>query len=176
MNFLKNILLPTVALTVICALLGAALAFTNSLTADKIAQQDAEKQAEAMKKAMPAYSYELLSESDGCTVYQAIMGEPIGYVVLSSANGYGGKIEVIVGIDIGGTIYGIEIVSCDDETAGLGQRVKEDEFKNQFSGIKGKVEFGENADAITGATISSKAVRDAVNKALDVFESEVGSK
>ncbi len=175
-NF-KTVLIPTVTLTVICALLGAALAFTNGLTADKIAAQDAEKQKTAMQKALPADNYTELGERDGCVIYKAESGsETIGYVVSSSQNGYGGKISVMVGVLPDNSIKNIDIVSCDDETAGLGQRIKEDSFMSQFSGIKGKVEFGENADAITGATISSKAVRDAVNKALSAVESEVTAK
>lgn len=174
MKNLKNIILPTVILTVICAILGLGLSYTNEITKDVIAQQNAQKQQEAMKSALPAYSYEKIATADGCDIYAAEQGEIVGYVVSSSANGYGGKIEVMVGIDLGGKIYGIEIVSCDDETAGIGQKVAEDSFKSGFAKIT--AEDIEDVDTITGATISSSAVKEAVKTAYEVFESEVGVK
>ena len=174
MKNLKNIILPTVILTVICAILGLGLSYTNEITKDIIASQNAQKQQDAMKSALPAFSYEQIAEIDGCVIYSATQGDPVGYVVSSSANGYGGKIEVMVGIDLGGQIYGVEIVSCDDETAGIGQKVADDGFKSGFNMIN--ADDIQDVDTITGATISSTAVKTAVEKAYEAYESEVDGK
>ncbi len=97
----------------------------------------------------------------------------IGYVVnVTSPNGYGGNITIAVGILADGTIKGISVIS-QSETAGLGAVCAEDKFTNQFSGIKGFVEYVKTGktqpneiDAISGATITTKAVTEAVNAAV----------
>lgn len=166
---IKDILLPTLALTIICAVLGAALAGTNAVTKDPIAEQEAQKQQEAMKAALPAYEYKKLDEKDGCVIYEAIQEIRTGYVVSSHANGYGGRIDVMVGIDLGGKVYGIEIVSADDETAGIGQKVKEDDFKIRFRDKK--ADQIDDVAVITGASISSRAVKTAVKTAVETWQS-----
>ena len=171
MKNIKNVIFPTFALTLICAILGAALSLTNNLTKDTIAQQQEEKKKAAFQVALPATDYEFMSEKNGCTMYAAHQGLHVGYVVSSSANGYGGKIEVMVGLDLSGKIYNIEIVSCSDETAGIGQKVQDEKFRRSFND-KTKQEI-DSVDVITGATISSNAVKEAVKTAIEFYESEV---
>ncbi|MEE1018899.1 MAG: FMN-binding protein, partial [Acutalibacteraceae bacterium] len=79
--------------------------------------------------------------------------------------GYGGKIKVMVGIDNGGTVKKVAIISADDETPGLGQNVKTDEFLSRFENVSS----ASGVDAWTGATISSTAVKGAVNEALELY-------
>ena len=95
-------------------------------------------------------------------------GNNIGYVIAStSSDGYGGDVSISVGI-----INGIEFLAI-AETPGLGMRATEDEFKTQFNGKKGAVlsvtksgNAGEaEINAISGATITSRAVTNAVNAA-----------
>lgn len=101
-------------------------------------------------------------------------GNIIGYVVnTTSKDGYGGNISISVGIQMDGTVLGIEFLSL-TETAGLGMNAKNPEFKDQFkdkkaesltvtkSGSAGDAEI----DAMSGATITSDAVTNAVNAAL----------
>ena len=83
----------------------------------------------------------------------------------------------MTGVDINGKVTGVNILSH-AETAGLGAKAAEDSFRNQFIGlIEGitvsKGEGGENSiDAITGATITSKAVTQAVNAAIEAAGGE----
>ena len=77
----------------------------------------------------------------------------------------------MVGLDLSGKIYNIEIVSCSDETAGIGQKVQDEKFRRSFND-KTKQEI-DSVDVITGATISSNAVKEAVKTAIEFYESEV---
>jgi electron transport complex protein RnfG len=93
----------------------------------------------------------------------------------TSANGYHGPIEVMVGIDTSGTLTGVSVMTH-SETPGLGARVVEEGFTNQFKGLALSDELklsanGGNIDAISGATLSSKGVLEAVRKALELFPS-----
>lgn len=101
-------------------------------------------------------------------------GEEIGYVMsIGSKEGYGGEIDLSVGIDKSGTIMGMEVLSM-SETAGLGANCTSEEFKAQFQGIKdSNIEYTKSGkskeneiDAIGGATITTKAVTKAMNNAL----------
>jgi Na+-translocating ferredoxin:NAD+ oxidoreductase subunit G len=101
-----------------------------------------------------------------------------GLVVTVIANdGYGGDIKFSVGIQKDGTVNGISILSI-SETAGLGMKAKEEKFQSNFKNKKasqfvvtksGAAKDGD-VDAISGATITSKAVTKGVNSALAVFE------
>lgn len=107
-------------------------------------------------------------------------GQVLGYVVKSNTNGFGGPMEVMVGIDESGTLTGIRLGNH-AETPGLGDNANKPEFYDQFPGkdiVSGigvnKGEPGNNEiQAITGATVTSRAVVDAVNAVKVVIE-EVG--
>lgn len=101
-------------------------------------------------------------------------GAVVGYVVNStSKDGYGGNISISVGVKADGTVLGIEFLSI-SETAGLGMRAADDEFKNQFkdknaesfSVTKTGASADNEIDALSGATITSSAVTNAVNAAV----------
>lgn len=117
---------------------------------------------------------------NGAVIARNADGKKIGSVITAvSKEGYGGEIEVSVGILDDGTVTGIEILSI-NETAGLGMRATEPEFKDQFKDIKpGKFVLTKenpsgNIDALSGATITSKAVVAAVNTALDYHHDIIG--
>lgn len=105
-------------------------------------------------------------------------GNQLGYVFgITSHQGYGGDINLSMGIAQDGTFLGYEVLSI-SETAGLGMNATTDEFKSQFSGKNvsrfsytktGKVADYE-IDAISGATITTRAVVDAVNAGIACFE------
>lgn len=123
----------------------------------------------------------LLSENElGGTVISEVMeakdasGTVIGYVASFTAKeGYGGDISLSMGVAADGTITGLEVLSA-SETAGLGANCTTDAFKSQFAGINSeRVEYtkmGRSADneidALSGATITTKAVTKAVNSLL----------
>ena len=181
---LKDILVPTVTLFVICLIVSALLAGTNALTKEPIAQNELKKSQEAMQSVCPdAVSFE---GEKGLEIeaYKALneSGEVIGYAIPVSSKGYGGDVSVMVGISSvdGGMVTGVEVLSH-SETPGLGANATNESFRNQFKdnpslhgfsvvkdgsgGTEGKI------DAITGATITSNAVKNAVNEALNIYMS-----
>ena len=109
-------------------------------------------------------------------------GETVGYVVnVMSHEAYDGDLELSVGIASDGTVKGVEMLSI-SETAGLGMKADEAEFKDQFkdkqvekfSYTKNGEEGDDKIDAISGATITTSAVTNAVDSALVYFQNELG--
>lgn len=91
-----------------------------------------------------------------------------GRVVEAATHGYAGEIRVWVGVDNGGHVTGL-VVRQAHETAGLGSRILHDEaFLSQFLGLSTEAEVGTNIDAISGATVTSRAVTRCVNSAIAV--------
>lgn len=172
------------AITATAALL---LATVNKITSPVISENQQKKTYSAMETIMPeAAGFEKTeaSESQAITeAYKAIdaSGNTIGVCVISSAFGYGGEVTVLTGVS-GGKITGIDILSH-SETPGLGAEATKPEFKSQFSNKTGSISVvKKNAadneiNAVSGATITSNAVCEAVNSALKFAEEvEVGAK
>lgn len=107
--------------------------------------------------------------------------EVVGYTLKSISKGYGGDIEVMVGVSKEGKVVGINIGN-NSETPGLGSKVSQPEFKNQFNRkntdkelvlVKGKANSDNEIVAISGATISSNAVTNGVNAAINLFNEKL---
>ncbi len=162
---------PAGILTAICIIVTLLLAVTNALTADKIAENSEKAAAESRSKVLAADSYTQLDEAGN--VYAAVLetGEYAGVVVVTEANGYGGAIKVMTGIKLDGSVSGVNILEM-NETPGLGAKAKEDKFLNQYKGASepdmSVKKDGGTVDAISGATITSRAVTKAVNEALEI--------
>ena len=168
-----------VVLFLITAITALALAFVNEITKDKIKALGEEKLNAALNQVLAADTYEALDLSGVTvdpivsTIYAAKSGDQLkGYCVRVLPNGFGGAIETIVGIDPDGKVIRVSIVSM-TETAGIGTKTQEDSFLDQFAGKSGELtvskalELGENEiSAITGATVSSKAVTHGVTAAI----------
>ena len=170
----KSILKPTAVLFVICVAVSAALAGTNLLTVDRIAQLEAEN-AEASRKVVLPEAQEF-QEREG---YYAGMagGECVGYVFETGASGYGGTVSVMTGISAEGDITGVVILSH-SETPGLGANAEKAEFLDQYlqpapegglSVIKYQAPAQGQVEAMTGATITTNAVTNAVNQAIELY-------
>lgn len=147
------------AITLIASLL---LAGVNYITKTKIAEAEERATVEAMQKILPdAENFEEVEKN----VFEGRKGDTvIGYCSKVKTIGYGGAIEMIVAFDLNGTVCGIEILSH-SETAGLGAKATDDSFKGQFKGknsqltvVKGETFDPSQVSAITGATITSRAV------------------
>lgn len=185
MNF-KDVFIPTISLFIICIVITAALAFTNAITATKIAENEAKSQQESMTIVCPdAESFELLTENENGTVFKGLndSGDIVGYAVSTLSSGYGGQIKVMTGIDAQGNIINIDVYYNDDETPGLGKNTSNEDFTSRFKGLtasdsivvdKDYAGEGQKVDAVTSSTISSRAVIDAVNKATALFNENVG--
>ncbi len=173
---LKEILRPTAVLFIICVVVAAALAGTNMLTADRIAQLEAEN-AEASRKIVLPTAEAFTSQEDGAYYTGETGGETVGYVFETGAGGYGGTVSVMTGIDTQGNITGVVILSH-GETPGLGANGTKPEFLNQYlqpapegglSVIKYQTPAEGQIEAMTGATVTSTAVTNAVNQAIEQY-------
>lgn len=172
-NNLKNVLVPTAVLFVICIVVSALLGLVNDLTEEKIAQVQAENAAKTRMLVLP--EAEDFTETDGYYVAEKA-GEVVGYVFTTEAGGYGGKVKVMTGIGADGEIKGISILSH-AETPGLGANATKESFTDMFKQPAAQLEVVKNQaagegqiEAMTGATITTKAVTDAVNDAVALYE------
>ena len=93
-----------------------------------------------------------------------------GYVITAQAKGYGGQVPVMVAFGADGAIASVRFLD-NSETPGLGQKVKDDAFQGQFSGMAAEAFTLDDIDAVTGATISSRAATTAINAAIEVYQS-----
>ena len=166
-------------LLVISAVVSGLLGLTNYVTADKIAAITADKTAASMQEVLPADHYTELeypltgSQAGVAAVYQA---DDKGYVVEVTPSGFGGTIDMVVGVDMTGAVTGVSIISM-SETSGLGANASKDSFRSQFVGKSGTLAVskdGGEIDALTGATITSRAVTSGVNTALIVAGEMMG--
>ena len=179
-------------LLIITLAAGLALGGTYALTQEPIAQQTLLAADNARKAALPdADSFEELTLNEGASVDWAYAGlkegNTVGYVAQKTVNGFGGKVEVIAGVDTTGapetfTIGGISVGgSSFSETAGLGARSKEPAFTDQFAGkvypvsyIKaGGTPTESTVDALTSATITTTAVVNGVNDIVKYIKADV---
>ncbi len=158
-----NIFVLALKLFVICLVIALGLSALNYVTAPVIAQLTEEAKKEAMEAVLPGCDLEKINDN----VYVGTMdGKTVGYAVnVITQEGYGGAIEMIVGFDEEFKMTGVEYISM-SETPGLGTRAKEESFNSQFIGQPAK-DF-EEIEALTGATVTSKAVNGAINQASNM--------
>ena len=180
---LKNM---AIVLTGIAVVSGALLGYVNELTKGPIAEANAKALSDAIQLVVPGFDNNPAEapesiELNGATykIYKATKeGKFIGAAVESSANGFGGALNVLVGFDIDGNIIDYSLLSH-AETPGLGSKAADWFKKGQKGDITGKNpgkkaltvknEEGE-VDAITAATITSRAFLSAVNAAYAAFK------
>ncbi len=159
----------------ICLVVALLLGVTNSATAPIIEKMQQEKTAAAMAQVLPADSYELVDvEADNVTaLYRAVSGgSQVGCVAQVTANGFGGAIDMVVGVDLEGRVTGVTVTSH-GETPNVGSKVVDSQsVLDRFIGMSGAdgeitVNSGSNRfDGVSGATVSSKGVAAGVNAAL----------
>lgn len=163
-------------LLLITSVVAALLAAVNSVTAPRIALQKQEKTQQAIEAVLPGGG-ESVSFTDDTGMVKNVYKGDAGYAVEVTPSGFNGSIDMMVGIDNSGKILGISIISH-TETAGLGavaaaQTSAGEAFRNQFIGMSGSVTVtkdGGQAEALTGATITSRAVCTGIRAAVDCVE------
>ena len=176
----KDMLKPVVVLFLICLLTTAALAGTNALTKDIIAENARAEEVAARQRVLP----EAVDFREQDTYVEGLdaSGAVAGYVFVTETKGYGGTIRVMTGIDISGTVTGVSILEH-SETVGLGANTAKPAFTDQykkaapeggFQVVKGAASADREISAVTSATISSRAVTRAVNDALEQYNSLKG--
>ncbi len=166
------ILRLALTLLIITAVMGGALAGVNAITAPMIAAQKAAKVQAAVEAVLPGGGEEI-AFTDATGTVSHVYASDKGYAVEVTPAGFGGGISMMVGIGKDGKVLAIQVIDH-SETAGLGsvagdQNAAGEAFRGQFAGLSGSVSVskdGGTVDAITGATITSRAVCDGVNTAL----------
>lgn len=201
---MKTLWKDALILTSITLVSGVALGLVHEITAAPIAQAEYEATQEAYKavfedadkfedyadfdadEAQSVLEKAGLAEDaqiDGVEVAEDASGETLGYVLnITDHNGYGGDVSFSLGIANDGTLNGIAFTTL-NETAGLGQKAKEDKFSSQFKDkqVSGTLEVVKQTpssdnqiEAISGATITSRAVTGGVNAGLAYFNEVLG--
>lgn len=193
---MNKIIKNTIILTVITLVSGLLLGLSYEVTKDPIAQSEENAKREAWQAVFPDADLTAFEETDvdtdvadqviadlgiDATIDEVctVDGGDTGYVITATdSEGYGGDIQVVVGITADGTVSGISFLSI-SETAGLGMNAQNESFYGQYVGVQTDHFYvskdggeGEPIDAISGATITSRAVTGAVNAALGYFQNE----
>ena len=173
MKSTKLTLRPTIILAVICLIATVILAGLNRLTTPVIAANEQETANEIYRALLPeADSFtELPCSREGVTAVMAA-DNGAGYVITAQSRGYGGQVPAAVAFSEDGTILGVTMME-NSETPGLGQKVTEAGFSGQFAGRTAESFTIDDIDAVTGATISSKAAVAAINLAIQAY-AEIG--
>ena len=199
---MTKIVKNTLILTAITVVSGLLLGVVYGITKEPIAEAQENTKQEAYRSVLSdASSFETMEDFDAADAASILeengyssdeitevaegiddSGETVGYVVnVMSHEAYDGDLEVSVGIAADGTVKGIEMLSI-SETAGLGMKADEAEFKDQFKDknvekftyTKSGESGDDKIDAISGATITTNAVTNAVDSALVYFQNELG--
>lgn len=166
---MKDIIKPIAVLAGICLVVTALLAYINLVTAPIITAAEQKAAEEARMEVMPdANSFEQLDSKLPEGVEEAYLADNGGYVFMLTTKGYGGDIKLMCGIK-DGFIIKIKTLSH-SETSGIGSKVV-DNNSNYRENYYGKGAFNyEEVDAVTGATISSKAYKKAIGTAFEAYE------
>ncbi len=175
----------TISLFVITVIAGVSLGFINDITKGPKAKAKLERKVNAIKQVLPEFNNNPVEQvkliksdkaKDSIEIYAGMMDDKlIGTAVIgSSEKGYSGLVKIMVGFNPDESIKNI-VVLQQKETPGLGTKMKNEKFMRQFRGKKPS-EFnlkpkkdGGDVDALTGATISTRAFGEATQMAYDVF-------
>lgn len=177
---LKNMIL---SLLLISAVMAAALGFVYSVTKEPIEKANKAKEIQAIKEVLPAFNNDPTLEVkviEGLTFYPASKdGKNVGVAVKTyTEKAFSGRFDMMVGFNPDGSIHNT-VVLDQKETPGLGTKMKEPKFKDQFNNLNigtlnGKEvkvkKDGGSIDAITAATITSRAFCDGVQKAYSLYK------
>ena len=163
-------------LVVIAVVVAGIMSTVNSVTAPVIAENSERELNAALAEVIDADNFVKVAEYEGNELYSAEKGgEDIGACVVWFAPGYGGDVKVLTGVNNSLEVTGIRILEH-SETPGLGANATKESFYGQFTGKNKEIGVKKNSpgendiQAISGATITSKAVTEAVNMSLSEAE------
>ena len=169
-RFDRGMVRTVVTLLAFAAVVAFLLGLVNAITEDRIADYKAEKTLAAMKAVLPANEYSELVYTGDPAVASVFRAGDKGWVIEVTPSGFGGLIDMLVGVDTAGKVTGVSIISM-SETSGLGANAARGSFRSQYVGKSGSVKLkkqGGEIDALTGATVTSTAVTKGVDTALSL--------
>ena len=173
-SMFRYVLRLTLTLLIIAAVVAAAMALVNQVTEPIIAKAQLEKTRQAIEIVLPGgYDTEITDFTDPSGLVTKVYKGAQGYALEVTPAGFDGTITMMVGVSLDGKVLGISVVSH-TETAGLGavsaaKTAAGQAFRDQFIGQSGSVQVtkdGGTMDAITGATVTSRAICAGINAAL----------
>lgn len=167
---MNKVIKLSLILFLVSAIVAGILGLTDYVTKDRIAELAAQKTAEAYSKVMQFESYdEVEYTGDQSAVKKVYKTNDGNWIVEAEVSGSQGMITIAIGVNSDLTCNGISIISS-SETSGLGSKANDDFFRDQFPGLNADTakvtKDGGSVEAITGATITSKAVCSAVQAAI----------
>ena len=171
-NSVLYVLRIALVLLTICALTSAAVSLVYAVT-----YQKADENQQAVRRAAIETIFGSGIEATETAAPDGLMqtfsvqkdGKEIGVCALVRGSGFGGDLDVMVGFSPdGGKIVGVR-VTAHTETSGLGSRIAEEDYLSQYIGKSGQLTLNQEIDAISGSTISSRALLEAVNKAQSLL-------
>lgn len=168
-NVKKTALPPALSiglrLLLICGLVAGIVTGVYNLTADAYEQNLQKTKADAISSIFGCDGLSVEEVSDGVNAVLR-SGDVLGYSVDAVGAGFGGDVELTVGYFADGRIAGVKVIS-NSETPGVGSKVMDGNYLQNYNEKSGKLTLGSDLDAVSGATISSKAVNSAVNAATE---------
>ena len=179
-----NILKPGIVLLAFAAIAAALLGYVNAITLEPIAQQDkliADKAKQDVLSEAKSFDDDITASGGAVRTYSIARddkGDVVGYAVTAASKGYGGDVVIMVGLKADGTINAICVTDNSNETPGLGANSSNEDFRKQYNGktadkeikvVKTPTDKDDEIQAITSATITSKAVTASVNEVLKFY-------
>lgn len=181
---MKKIISLGLTLLLFSALSALALALTNSFTVEQIAKNEHEREVALMKEIFPdSTNFEetegaqkLLDEFENLLSISTASSDGVdGYILKVLSSGYGGNVELLIGIDSDANIVNVR-AGKNSETAGIGSKVLKEEYLSKYIGASLNEDFKDNqspVDAISGATVTSTAVKNAMLLTVQIQEKMV---
>lgn len=173
----KEIVHPALVLTIICLVVTLLLAITNYFT-NQVVNPALDKAEVQVLMGLETDDFSLESTaSENAYVVNDSAEKNIGYVILSSGKGYKGDISIMTGFEDDGTIIGIMVLES-AETPGIGSKIEDESFLNQYKNkksvdefkvVKNKTTNDDEIQGISGATYSTNGINEAINNAMNEY-------
>ena len=174
---MREIAKPALSLVLICVIITFFVALTYNVTKSTIRERELEELNAAMAEVLPEGSNfenitdKILSEvtvDDTDINVDGVYESDAGFVFNVRVSGYGGDVAVIVGIGSDNTVHGVQLGS-NKETPSLGKQAEEPFFTSRFKSLDVNASIEDNVDTISGVTITSSAVKRAVQDVCDLY-------
>lgn len=182
----SSLLWMVVSLGLVTVIAAAVLSYVHEVTEKPISDMERQKKIDAIAEVVPPFDNDPMSDiwvdsESGCTVYIAKKGDDVvgGAVESYSSDGFSGRIDVIFGFDVEGTVTGYRVINH-AETPGLGAKMEQWFRDSQGNrSVIGRnpstsdmvvAKDGGDVDGITAATISSRAFLDALRRGYESFK------
>ncbi len=176
---MRDIIKPAFSLVIICAVITFFVALTYNVTKDTIRHRQLEELYSAMAEVLPdgksfnEITNEFINGENGDIKIDGVYESNAGMVFSLLTPGYGGDVAVIIGISSNGEISGVRLGS-NNETPSLGKQAEETFFTSRFDKISTNDNIAGSVDSISGVTITSTAVKNAVQAACGHYNEYKG--